>query len=168
MAIIRQPRSAGRSTSEQTDVSPGPHANAGETPTLSVSREKVCHIVFKVRQFDVKDLPTLLDDGSNPADEGQRPVLEDRPDDPVVRELAAFISALNFDEQVDLVTLTWMGRGDGTIDDWAELRDVACAEHTRWTARYLLGIPVLGDYLAEGLAQFGYSCEEFADEHLVV
>src|SRR3981189_1700953 len=152
MAIIRQPRSAGRSTSERTDVSPSPHANAGETPTLSVSREKVCHIVFKVRQFDVKDLPTLLDDGSNPADEGERPVLEDRPDDPVVRELAAFISALNFDEQVDLVTLTWMGRGDGTLADWAGLRDLACSKHNRRTPDYLLGTPLLGDYLSEGLA----------------
>jgi hypothetical protein len=85
----------------------------------------------------------------------------------VVQELAAFIRALNFDEQVDLVTLTWIGRGDGAIADWAELRDVACAEHNRWTARYLLGTPLLGDYLAEALAQFGYSCEEFADEHLV-
>jgi len=25
---------------------------------------------------------------------------------------------------------------------------------------------LLGDYLAEGLAQFGYTCEEFAREHL--
>ena len=34
------------------------------------------------------------------------------------------------------------------------------------TARYLLGTPLLGDYLSEGLAQFGYSCEEIAGEHL--
>jgi hypothetical protein len=67
---------------------------------------------------------------------------------------------------VDLVTLTWIGRGDGTIANWAELRDLACSEHNRWTARYLLGTPLLGDYLSEGLAQFGYSCEEIADEHL--
>ena len=33
------------------------------------------------------------------------------------------------------------------------------------TARYLIGTPLLGDYLSEGLAQFGYSCEEIADEH---
>jgi hypothetical protein len=30
----------------------------------------------------------------------------------------------------------------------------------------LLGTPLLGDCLSEGLAQFGYSCQEFADEHL--
>jgi hypothetical protein len=167
MAAINQPKYGGKSRTEKPQSPTRSRANAGDTPTLSVSREKVCHIVFKVREFDVKDLPTFPDDGSNPADDAEWTVLEDRPDDPVVRELAAFISALNFDEQVDLVTLTWIGRGDGTIADWAELRDVACAEHNRWTARYLLGTPLLGDYLAEGLAQFGYSCEEFADEHLV-
>jgi hypothetical protein len=167
MAITKKGRSAGQSASEQSDASPRPAPQADDTLTLSVSREKVCHIIFKAREFDVKDLPTFPDDGSNPADEGERSVLEDHRDDPVVRELAAFISALNFDEQVDLVTLTWIGRGDGTIDDWAELRELACAEHNGWTARYLLGTPLLGDYLSEGLGQFGHSCEEFADEHMV-
>src|SRR5262245_50311942 len=92
MAIIKKPRSSGQSTDEHADTSRGPDARAGETPTLSVSREKVCQIVFKAREFDVKDLPTVTDDASNPADDGERSVLEDRPDDPAVRELAAFIS----------------------------------------------------------------------------
>lgn len=140
--------------------------DASDTPTLAISREKVCEIVFKAREFDVKDVATIPNDGSNPADDGERTVLEDRPDDPVALELASFIGAMNFDEQVDLVTLMWIGRGDGTLADWAELRETACAEHNRWTARYVLGTPLLADYLAEGLAQFGYSCEEFADEHL--
>jgi hypothetical protein len=149
--------------------SPGSPANAttdSEQPSLSISREKICFIVVKVREFDVKDVPTVLDDASDPPDDAMRQVLEDRPDDAVRQELAAFISALNFDEQVDLVALTWMGRGDGSIADWSELRDLACIRHNRWTARYLLGFPLLADYLAEGLAQFGYTCEEFSAEHL--
>jgi hypothetical protein len=139
----------------------------GEASALSISPEKVCHIVFKAREFGVKDAPTIPDDGSDPPDDAMRTVLEDHADDPVRQELAAFIAGLNFDEQVDLVTLMWMGRGDGTIEDWYELRDAACAEHGgHSTARYLIGTPLLGDYLAEGLAQFGRSCQEFADEHL--
>ena len=133
-----------------------------DLPTLSVSPEKVCFIVFKAREFDVKDAPAISDDGSDPPDDGMRSVLEDRPDDPVFQELAAFIGALTFDEQVDLVTLIWMGRGDGTIEDWYELRDEACRQHNNRTARYLLGFPMLGDLLAEGLASFGRSCAEFA------
>jgi len=46
-----------------------------------------------------------------------------------------------------------------------------CPERAKPAARapskYLLG-GQCGDHLAEGLAQFGYSCEEFADEHLKV
>jgi hypothetical protein len=74
---------------------------SGDKPNLAISREKVCHIVFKVREFDVKDLPTFLDDGSDPPDEEMRSVLDDRPEHPVRQELAAFISAMSFDEQVD-------------------------------------------------------------------
>ena len=74
-------------------------------------------------------------------------------------------AALNVDEQLDLVTLTWMGRGDGDLGDWYELRDTAAGEHSpRTTVRYLLGNPLLGDHLADGLALFGRSCAEFADQ----
>jgi hypothetical protein len=163
MAEHRQPK---HFSQDRQSAPPAVAAAADEGPALSISREKICFIVIKVREFDVKDLPTVPDEASDPPDDGMREVLEDRPDDPVRQELAAFISALNFDEQVDLVTLTWMGRGDGTIEDWATLRELACSRHNKWTARYLLGIPLLGDFLAEGLAQFGYTCEEFAAEHL--
>jgi uncharacterized protein DUF3775 len=49
--------------------------------------------------------------------------------------------------------------------DWAARRDLACSRHKR-TAHYLLGIALLADDLAEGLAQLGYRCEEFAAQHL--
>jgi hypothetical protein len=135
-------------------------------PTLSISTEKVCFVVVKAREFDVKDVDTTLDDGSNPTDDRMIEVLEDRPDDPVIQELVAFIEAMSEDEQVDLVTLAWLGRGDGTLEEWAELRAEAARMHNRHTASYLLGIPLLPDYLEEALAEFGRSCEEFEKDHL--
>ena len=84
-------------------------------PTLSISIEKVCFVVVKAREFDVKDVATIPDDGSNPTDDCVVGVLEDRGDDPVVWELTAFIGAMSEDEQVDLVTLMWLGRGDGGV-----------------------------------------------------
>jgi len=68
--------------------------------------------------------------------------------------------AMTEDEQVDLVTLAWLGRGDGSLEDWNELRDEAARAHNRRTASYLLGMPLLADYLDEALAQFGHSCDE--------
>jgi hypothetical protein len=139
---------------------------ADAIPTLSISTEKVCFVVVKAREFDVKDVDTTLDDGSNPTDDRMIEVLEDRPEDPVIQELVAFIEAMSEDEQVDLVTLTWLGRGDGTLEEWAELRAEAARMHNGRTASYLLGVPLLPDYLEEALAEFGRSCEEFEKDHL--
>jgi hypothetical protein len=130
-------------------------------PTLSISTQKVCFFIQKAREFDVKDAATDADSGSNPSDDAMIDVLEDHADDPTQQELRSFIDALTEDEQVDLVALTWLGRGDGTIDEWDELRAEAARLHNNRTAAYLMGKPMLADHLAEGLSQFGLSCEDF-------
>lgn len=130
-------------------------------PTLSISPEKVCYLILKAREFDVKDVVTDPDSGSNATDEGMLSVLEDHGDDPTYRELRAFINALNEDEQVDLVALTWLGRGDAALDEWDALRAEAARAHNKRTAAYLLGTPLLPDLLEEALAQFEISCEDY-------
>ena len=130
------------------------------TPNLSISREKICFFILKAREFDVKDVVTDPDSGSNATDDAMLAVLEDHPDDPTLQELTTFIDALTEDEQIDLVALTWLGRGDGTIADWDDLRQEAARLHNRRTAAYLIGKPMLADQLEEGLSQFGYTCEE--------
>jgi len=122
------------------------------TPDLSISPEKVCFLILKAREFDAKDVVTDPDDASA--------VLEDHRDDPVVQEIGAAIFAMTEDEQVDLVTLAWLGRGDGSIEDWNELRAEAARRHNKRTASYLLGMPLLADYLEEALAEFGHCCDE--------
>ncbi len=129
-------------------------------PILSISPEKVCFVIAKAREFDVKDVVTDPDLVSNAADDAMMSVLEDHPDDPTYDEIKSFISALTLDEQIDLVALTWLGRGDGTLDDWDDLRDEAARAHNRRTAAYLLGKPMLADHLEEALAQLGISCED--------
>lgn len=130
------------------------------TPTLSLSPETVCFLIVKAREFDAKDEVTDPDPGSDGPDDGMRAVLEDHPDDPVVQEIRGTIHALNVDQQVDLVTLAWLGRGDGDLEGWDELRAEAARVHNGRTASYLLGMPLLGDYLEEGLSQLGLSCED--------
>lgn len=129
-------------------------------PELSISPDKVCFIVVKARDFDAKDVVTDPDDSSNATDDAMLSVLEDHKDDPVVQEISAAIFGMSEDEQIDLVTLAWLGRGDGTIEDWDELRAEAARSHNKRTAAYLLGMPLLPDHLEEGLSQFGMSCEE--------
>ena len=129
-------------------------------PDLSISPEKLSFIVAKAREFDVKDVVTDPGDSSNAVDDGMLSVLEDHPDDPVVEELTGFIRALTEDEQIDLVALAWLGRGDGGIEDWDDLRAEAARAHNRRTASYLLGMPLLSNHLEDALSQFGRSCEE--------
>jgi len=133
---------------------------ADNLPELSISPEKVCFIIVKARDFDAKDVVTDPDDSSNATDDAMLSVLEDHKDDPVVQEISAAIFGMSEDEQVDLVTLAWLGRGDGTLEDWDELRAEAARAHNKRTASYLLGMPLLPDHLEEGLAQFGMSCDQ--------
>lgn len=134
--------------------------------TLSISPEKVCHVVVKAREFDVQDVETDPDSGSNATDDSMLSVLETHGDDPTFQELVAFIDGLSEDEQVDLVALTWLGRGDGVLEDWPELRREAQRAHNKRTAAYLLGKPMLADHLEDGLSEFGCSCEDFEKGHL--
>jgi len=132
-----------------------------QLPELSISPEKAFAILAKARQFDVKDGVTDPDPGSNASDDMMLSVLEDHADDPVQNELVAMIRALNVDEQIDLVALAWLGRGDGDVADWDELRSEAVRARNKRTAEYLIGMPILSDYLEEALSQFGHSSEEF-------
>ena len=124
---------------------------------LAISAEKVGFLIEKAREFDVKEGATDPDSGSNGADDDMIDVLEDNGSDPVVREITGFINALTEDEQIDLVALMRLGRGDGTIEEWNELRREAADGSNGRTASYLLGEPLVSDYLAEGLDEFGLS-----------
>jgi hypothetical protein len=103
------------------------------------------------------------DSGSNSADDNMIDVLEDDGDDPVVGEITGFINAMTEDEQVDLVALMRLGRGDGTIEEWDDLRREAADGRNNRTASYLLGEPLVSDYLAEGLEAFGLT---WSDERI--
>src|SRR5882672_73801 len=129
---------------------------------LNINPDKVCHIIIKARAFDAKESMSDPDSGSNAADDGMTDVLEDLPDDADATrlELLEFIRALDEDEQIDLVALAWVGRGTYEISEWREALSVARSEHNKRTAEYLLKLPLLGDYLEEGLAAFGEDCGE--------
>src|SRR6185369_8123021 len=132
-------------------------------PELTISPEKVAFLIEKAREFDVKEAASDPDSGSNAADDDMIDVLEDNGKDPVVREIVGFIDAMTEDEQVDLVALMRLGRGDGTLADWDDLRRESADGRNGRTAQYLLGEPMLGDLLAEGLDAFGI---DWTDERI--
>jgi Protein of unknown function (DUF3775) len=135
---------------------------SSQTPDieLSVSIEQVCFIIAKARQFEVKDVATMPSPGSNASDDRMVSVLEARANDPVAREISAFVEAMDEDQQIDLVALTWLGRGDFEIGEWDEARTQASAAHNDRTADYLLGLPLLSEFLEDALSDCGLTCED--------
>jgi hypothetical protein len=128
-------------------------------PELGISLEKACFVIAKARELDVKVAPEELDDASD-EDMMQR-ILEDYADDPTLEELRGFLEDQNDDELKELLALVWLGRGDFSVDEWRRgLRRVRDVRQYH-TIDYLLGTPLLADFLEEGLAQLGFSCEEF-------
>ena len=136
-------------------------AAAPSPPSMSLSPAKAFFFVQKAREFDIEDEVTDLESDSSGSDDVILSLPQSRHDDPRHHELRTFISALTEDEQIDLVALTWLGRGDGDVSDWDELRAEAARLHNNRTAQYLLGKPMLAEQLEEGLAQLGFSAEDY-------
>jgi hypothetical protein len=108
---------------------------------LNVNTETVRFIIDKAHEFQMLDV--------EPEDDS------DEARDPSYAELKATIEDLEPDQQIDLITLMWVGRGDYRADEWpralADARD-------RWNERaaeYLIETPLLSDYLSEGLDRLG-------------
>ncbi len=131
---------------------------------INISPEKVMHIALRAREYDGK--VGSWDDDSDvlSAEDDAESVLEDFNRDEVREELSEFIDSLNIDEQEALVVLTWIGRGTYSAKNYKEALKVARTEHINKTRDYLLGIPLLSEYLKEGLSQMGYSVEELEED----
>jgi len=131
---------------------------------LGLPLDTLSFIILKAREYDVKEADSDPDSGSNPADDGQTDVLQDKADDPVREELLAAINGLRHDQQIRLVALAWLGRGTFDAGEWDEALRTARDEHNNRTGEYLLGLPLLGDYLEDGLAMFDEGIVDDADE----
>ena len=129
---------------------------------LEIRPSKVARIIIRAREIDAKtgrwDLPGDDADADS--------ILETRGSDATEDELRSYISDLNSDEQASLVALMWIGRDTFTADDLEEAIETAKSERVTPTEDYLLGIPLLSDFLSSGLEALGYNAEELIDEHL--
>ena len=54
----------------------------------------------------------------------------------------------------------WLGRGDFGVEEWESALQQAREAWTPRTADYLIGTPLVADYLEEGLSELGYSCSD--------
>ncbi|MFA5949793.1 MAG: DUF3775 domain-containing protein [Hyphomicrobium sp.] len=136
------------------------------TGALDIAPEKVAHVIIKAREYDVKVGAWNDTTNEGDADEDPGAILEDFANDPTRAEIAGFIDALNDDEQANLVALAWVGRGTFEPEELEEAVETARSEKVNSTASYLLGLPLLADYLEEGLEKLGYSVEDIESDVL--
>lgn len=138
-----------------------------ERTPLEISPAKVAHIIIRARECDAK-VAAWGDParGGGAGEDEVDAILEDNPDDATRDELSEFISGLNDDEKASLVAIAWVGRGSFSPEEYDEALETARSERVNRTEDYLLGMPLLSDYLEEGLDKLGYSVEEAEDQIL--
>ncbi|HOP21198.1 MAG TPA: DUF3775 domain-containing protein [Parvularculaceae bacterium] len=137
----------------------------GDYPELSIDPAKAFFIVMKAREFEGKTPSSGLEEGSNPTDDKDVAILEDSEDDATEEELTAALAELNEDEKIDVLALTWVGRGDFTMEEWDAAREEARGTVDKHFVRYLVETPLFSDYLEEGLALAGHDLDEYERDH---
>lgn len=127
---------------------------------LTIPLEKLGYIIAKAREYDAEVAPA--DGLEQPAipDDGPETILEATIDNPTRQELRSAIDELDDDARTELVALMWLGRDDFDAEEWKQgLKQARQTAESR-TSRYLIGTPLLADYLEEGLVRLGYSVED--------
>lgn len=127
---------------------------------LNVNPEIVCRLIERAREFHVKEGVVIPEETTANSHDVAADVLAEHYGDPTFIEFKNTVNDLEPDQQVALVALMWLGRGDFEPDEWAAAFHQAGESWTPHTAEYLLATPLVADYLEEGLAALGYSCRE--------
>ena len=125
-------------------------------PSLDLNPEIVQFVIDKVHEFHSREDVTFPDEDEVDAlnEDWAEQFSTDFAGDPYYQELTTTIEDLEPDQQMTLVALMWVGRGDYLLEEWDEALSFAEETWTNHTASYLVGTPLLADYLAEGLQQF--------------
>jgi hypothetical protein len=132
-------------------------------PELTINPDTAFAIMLKAREFDAKVEQSDPDSGSNPSDDRGVDALEAGPSDDTQREIGSAISDLNDDEQLDLIALILVGREDYTIEEWASARSEARNVGRAHVAKFVTDIPLVSDFLEEGLSRFNLTVQDYLD-----
>ncbi|MGI9370857.1 MAG: DUF3775 domain-containing protein [Hyphomicrobiales bacterium] len=127
---------------------------------LEISPKKVAHVIVRAREIDAKVEAWDDPDAGFEMEDDADAILEERGNDATTNEAKQFIAGLNVDEKAHLVALAWVGRGTFSAEEFAEAVQTAYEERARPTQDYLLALPLLADYLEEGLEKLGYTIED--------
>ena len=127
---------------------------------LNLNPQTVCFVIARAKEFQSGETPFASDEVSLQEGEWVDETWQEYASgDTSYQEVKAVIDDLDPDQQVTLIALMWLGRGDYEVEDWDGAGADAAGSLSQ-TAEYLMATPLAADYLEEGLALLGYSCED--------
>lgn len=127
---------------------------------IEMNPDIVCAVIERAREFHAKEEVVIPEEPGSPADDWAMQVLADHADDMTYLDLKTQLDDLDPEQQVLLVAIMWLGRGDFEADEWDTAVEEAKDNWTPYMADYLIATPLVADYLTEGLDMLGYSCED--------
>lgn len=131
------------------------------TNILNINPEIVCGIIAKAKEFQAKEGVTFDETIANSEYEiDWLQLLADHRDDLTYQEVESVIEELEPDQQLDLLTLFYVGRGDFESSEWSLARKEAKNNIAPNLTGYLLSHPYVAEYLEAALSALGYACGE--------
>ncbi len=133
--------------------------DASHRISLEVNPDDVAQLIQLARDFHAEDAVVLTDEPQGPDWETMGSVVSDHGGNVVLEEFRNIIEDYDRAQQVQVVALMWLGRGDCEPEEWDSLLEDAEDAWSDHTADYLLAHPMVADHLMEGLDLLGYSIE---------
>lgn len=127
---------------------------------LNINPQTVCFVIARAKDFQLDESDFMADEVPAQDSEWLEETLSEHAGSTGFQEVKAVIDDLEPDQQIALIALMWIGRGDYDADDWDNAYAEAADNWTAQTTEYLMATPLVADYLEEGLALLGYDCEE--------
>lgn len=108
-------------------------------------------LVLRFNAVMAKEAMDISDPGGNASDDEVVVTMQETQGDLSRTEIAQDIDSMNDEQQDALVALFWIGRGDSDPEAWEQTKALARQQHEGLVSSYLLGQPLVGDFLTEGL-----------------
>ncbi|MET4130816.1 DUF3775 domain-containing protein [Roseovarius sp. MBR-6] len=118
---------------------------------LPFNDTRIEELVLRFNAVMAKDGTDISDLGGNATDDEVTATLQETEGDLSRNEITQEIESMNDEQQDALVALFWIGRGDAEPAAWEQTKALARQQHEGLVSRYLLGRPMVGEYLTEGL-----------------
>jgi len=126
---------------------------------LQVNPDVIQRLVDLARQIDSQEFTGIPEDPEVQSGSAEVVALTEQEFDSTADEFRSIINDLDPEQQQQVVALFRLGRGDYAYEEWEDALAEAREDWNVNTADYLLGHPLLSDYVTGGMILHGYSVE---------